>query len=557
MLLSGTLLAVITSVFFMTDTLVAGIMLGEKAVEAVNIVLPVYSMAEFIALIFTLGVPILYVNKLGAFHKKEADRCFGMGLLVTAVVGLLLFFLIQLCKDSYLESFLQDGKIYGLAEDYLDWIKYVIMLIPANFLLNGMVYADGDEDLALAGGLMNGIGHIVFAVFLSQSMGIKGLGLASFISIAVSFLVLLVHFFRKSNTLRLRLYFSFRLLGSILKYGIVDACAYLFISLFTAGLSYYMISYFGEETLIVMSVFALIKETQLIFDGIGEAITPIMSMYLGEETYPGVRKVWKLARRSVRIESLIISLLLIIFAPQLISILGVEDATVAGEAAWGLRILSLTLIFSCRMFLDSSYFILINRIPLGVLACLLRDLIPALPFTLLGGWIGGIYGMFVGLMISPVAGYAMLVLYVRIRYGPESYALFLTEKEKNQSRILYEFSVTPDHITQIRDQIGERLTEKGFADSLVNKTMLLFEELFMTIYEKNSGREVLAECAVEMGEHILLILKDDGENLDLTDTDREVHSLRAYILSNLMGTYTTKRVHFLTLSYNRNAIEVS
>ena len=557
MLFSGTMIALLSTAYFVTDTVVAGIMMGESTVEAVNVVLPIYSMANFIALVFTLGIPILYVNNLGAFRKEEADRFFGMGVILTTLIGALLFLILLFFGDGYIHYYVQDGLIYTQAKDYLEWIKYSVMLVPLNYLLVGMIYADGDEDLSTMSGLVAGIGHIVLSVIFCYKMGASGLGLASFVSMAASFPVLFIHFFRKKNTLSFRPSFSVRYLGKILKYGIVDAGAYLFISVFTAGVSYFMIGYFGVEVLIVVSVFSLLKELQLIFDGIGEAVTPIMSMYLGEETYPGVRNVWRLARRSVRIESLIMSVLIVIFAPQIISVLGIEDPYVAGEAILGLRLLSVTLIFSCRMFLDSSYFILIDKIPLGVLACALRDLIPALPLTILGGWIGGIYGMFVGLMISPVLGYALLILYVRIRYGPGNYALFLCKKEKQINKKLYEFPVTPVNIIQVRDQIGDELKENGYSDDIVNKTMLLFEELFMSIHDGNKGKKVHAECAVEMGERIRLVLKDDGEKLDLTDMDREVNSLRSYILSNLIGTYTRRRVHFLTLSYNRNAIEVN
>ena len=73
MLFSGTMIALLSTAYFVTDTVVAGIMMGESTVEAVNVVLPIYSMANFIALVFTLGIPILYVNNLGAFRKEEAE----------------------------------------------------------------------------------------------------------------------------------------------------------------------------------------------------------------------------------------------------------------------------------------------------------------------------------------------------------------------------------------------------------------------------------------------------------------------------------------------------
>ena len=108
----------------------------------------------------------------------------------------------------------------------------------------------------------------------------------------------------------------------------------------------------------------------------------------------------------------------------------------------------------------------------------------------------------------------------------------------------------------LRDEIGEKLRKCGYSAGTVNRTMLLFEELFMLIYDHNPGRKVLAECSVELGDKVRLIAKDDGNMLDLTDTDLEVSSLRSYIVSTLVGNLTEKRVRFVTLSFNRNALEI-
>jgi len=69
------------------------------------------------------------------------------------------------------------------------------------------------------------------------------------------------------------------------------------------------------------------------------------------------------------------------------------------------------------------------------------------------------------------------------------------------------------------------------------------------------GRKVLAECTVDIGDVIRLTTKDDGRIVNLTDTNRDVSSLRTYILSNLLESHTVQRVHSLLLSYNRNALE--
>ena len=556
MLSSGTVLMILTAAMGIADTLIAGLLLGEDAVTGICLVQPIYSLASFFAVACSYGVPILYAGKTGAFRKAEADRCFGVGLTVAAAAGVLMFAAILAGGHAYLNAYGSGGAVHAGAAEYLDWLKYAVLLLPLNELLGGMVFADGDERISLAANLTQGALKAVLSVALCRGMGTKGLAIASLISFAAAILLYALHFFRPGNTLKPNLAFSPAVLREIVRFGIVDASTYLFSSLFTAAVSFFILRRFGPEMLILVSAVTLVKEAQILFEGIGEAITPIISIYLGEETYPGVRKVWKLARWSLWLESVLSTAVLLACAPLIVGMLGIRDPVTAGYAVRGIRMLSLTLIFTCRLFLDSSYFILIERIPLGIFDSLLRDLLPALPLAVLGGLAGGVPGLFAGLAIAQPLGYLLSVLYISRRYGPENYALFIAEAERRKNVKLFEFTVQPDTVVQVRDRIGAALKESACPEAQVNRTMLLFEELFMLIYDCNPGRTVLAECAVDIGDSIRMITKDNGRIVDLTDTDRDVSSLRAYTLSSLLEAKTTQRGHYLALSYNRNVLVI-
>ena len=411
MLGSGTILMVLTTIMGIADTLIAGMMLGESAVSGICLALPIYSLASFFAVFLSYGVPIIYAGEMGAFRKAEADRSFGVGLTVSLGSGILMFLFVLLWGDAFLRAYHPGTQVYAYASDYLVWMKSAVLLLPLNELLDGMLFADGDEHISLATNLAQGCVKIILSVVLCRSMGVQGLVLASVISFAVSLLISCVHFFRPGNTLRVNLAFSPAILRNIMKYGIVDAGTHLSLSLFTVAMNFFVMRVLGPEKLILVSVITLLRESQILFEGIGEAITPLMSMYLGEKCYPGVRRVWKLAVWSVRAESLLATAFLLVSAPAVVSLIGIRDPLTASCAVRGLRIMSLTLIFSCRLFLDSSYFILVDNIGLGVLDTCLRELVPALPLAVLGGLLGGADGMYIGLMVSPALGCAVGSVY--------------------------------------------------------------------------------------------------------------------------------------------------
>ena len=556
MLFSGTVLMVLTALMGTADTVIAGIILGENAVAGVCLALPVYALASFFAVGFSYGVPILYSRQTGAFRKAEADRCFGVGLTVNSLIGILMFIAITIGGDAYLRLFIDGGPVYDSGSEYLRWMKYAVLVLPLNELLDGMVFADGDERITLVANLTQGLLKLALSVVLCRAMGAKGLAIASLIGFAVSIGISCLHFIRPGNTLKLNFAFSPAMLLDIVQFGIVDASSHLFVSLFTFAIDFFVAARFGTEMVILVSVVALLREGQIVFEGIGEAITPIISVYLGEGNCAGVRKVWKLARWSERIESLLCTSLLLAGAPWIVGLLGIENPATAQCAAWGLRMLSVTLIFTCRMFLDSSYFILVDRIALGVFDTLLRELFPALPLAVLGGFVGGVHGMFIGLTISPPLGYLLSFEYIKRRYGGENYPLFLADLEWEKKAKWFEFRALPDSIVGVRDRLGDALKAGGCSDRQTNRAMLLFEELLMGIHDCNPGRTVLAECAIEIGDVVRIITKDDGRIVDLTDSDLDVSSLRAYTLSNLLQAHAARRVHMPALSYNRNVLEI-
>ena len=351
MLGSGTVLMVLTAIMGILDTLIAGIILGEEAVAGICLVLPIYSLASFFAVGFSYGVPILYARKMGEFQKEEADQCFGVGLTVISVISILMFAGILLGGDAYLRSYQTDIEVYENARAYLGWMKYAVLVLPFNELLDGMLFADGDETISLTANLIQGLLKVVLSILFCRNMGVKGLALASFIGFVASILLSCIHFFRPGNTLKPNLAFSWDQFLEILKYGIVDASTHLFISVFTMCINFFLIRQFGSEMLVLTAVISLLKEGQILFEGIGEAITPLISVYLGEENVHGIRKVWKLARWSLWAESLLATVFVLAAAPAIVQYLGILEPLTARYATGGLRILSLTLFFTCGCFL--------------------------------------------------------------------------------------------------------------------------------------------------------------------------------------------------------------
>ena len=556
MLLGGTLTMTVVSLLLMSDSIIAGIFVGEEAVAGVTLVTPIYSLAAFFGSVFSLGVPILYATEMGRFNKDRADHVFGFGILMSIVIGVVLFVVITVFGSSYLSSDSVSQGILSQAEDYLFWMRFTILVMPLQMLIGAAVYSDGDETISTVASGIQGLGNIVFSVILSHSMGVAGIGLASFLFNVVSLLIFLIHFLKKSNSLRFNLYFSFRMMKDVVRFSIIDSSSYLFLAAFTALLNMYITDHFGSEYLIIVSTITLCREFQLVFEGIGEAMEPPLSVYAGEHSKEGLRSIYGLANKTAIIEGIIVSVALIIFAPFVPSILDVSSPDLAHWVQETVRVTALGSTFVSLLYLLTSYYLIIERILLGLVACAMRDILFSISLIFVFGGIWGLFGLYVGLFAAPIVAYAVVRLYLKLRYGKDS-PLLLQKVYGDESSYLYNLTTEPEDIIRVQHEVETLLKEHEVEKKIVSRVSLLIEEMYMFIRQMNDNKAVLAECTVFIRpEGVQLISKDGGVPFDMADEELSIKSLSAYTVASYLEKRDFGNRHLTTMSFNRSSFLV-
>ena len=547
----------VVSALLMSDSVIAGSIIGQNAVEGITLVTPVYSLAAFFGAAISLGIPIIYSEAMGEFNKEKADHSFGFGLLMSIIVGTLLFILTTFLGDIYLRSNSPREAVLNEARNYLYWMRFTILLMPLQMHIAAAVYTDGDETLSTAANIVQGIGNIAGSIILSRHMGIRGIGLASFLFNVVALIVLFFHFTKKSNSLRINLYFSGKMLIDVLRFSIIDSSSYLFLSILTAILNAYISSSFGSAYMITISAVALCRELQMIFDGIGEAITPILSVYFGEKNKSGLRLIYKVARRTAILEGLIVTILLIIFAPFVPKVLNITDTGLTALVITEIRLIALGSTFVSLLYLITSYYLVIERISLGLFSSALRDVILSGIFALIFGNILGLKGVFIGMAVAPLAAYIILMIYITLRYGRDNRPLLLGEIAGNSKSYLFDLYTEPTEIIGLQKDIEKTLMENGIDNRAVAQVKLLIEELYMLIREKNDNRSVLCECSIILhNDNVQIITKDEGILFDISKEDVDVTSLTAFAVSSYMEKMGNTRRRLTTMSFNRSSFKV-
>ena len=559
LLLSSTIGQLVITVLTLSDSVIAGVMLGEDSVAAICLVIPAYSLAAFGSNLIAVGVPILYNRAMGEFDKERADRYFSFGLLISLVMGLILYTVFMLFGDAYLSFYEPSIEVLNAAKDYFFWYKYTFLLLPLYTLMYSMVLADGDETLSTVSGIVQIIGNVACSIVLAKFIGIEGIGFGSLVGTLAALTVSFAHLFCKGNSLKLGFYFSSKWFVDVFKYGVIDAGDYLFLACYIATMNRFISSAFGPEMLVLGAVVLFIKEVQVVFDGVGEAFTPLMNIYLGEESYDAVKKCYSLSLKTAVVEGFIVMLLMVLVAPLIVKLYDITDPVTSAYAAGGVRIESLGLVFLSLLYLLSSYYLLIDRIKLGFFVSALQNFLAVAPVSIVLGYFFGIYGMFAGVAVGPAVAYLISVLYIRIRYGKDNYPLLLSENLKGFNHKFYEFKLDPKSIVGTQQQVEKYLSENGIDRKVVSKVKLLIEDLFMLIYEKNGeDNAVYAECTVIIRDTgVQLITKDDGVLFDLSSEDVIAGSIIEFMVSGYMEKLKGNKKYLTTMSYNRNTFRIN
>lgn len=547
---TGSVTTIIQYLLILSDTIVVGQILGEQELAAINVVKPFHSAAIFLASLISIGTSVFYSYEIGKFDRDKANKLFGQGVILSSGAGLLMLIIGAIGKTSYFSYLALSDSAAAAAADYYFYYQFVILLLPLYTVLLELVYSDGDGLICNISSGVQIIVNVAASVFLCFKLGILGVGLGTFLGIIASIAVLLVHFFRKQNSLRFVWHISIKDTLKVMRCGITDSSAYLFIGLTSFAATKFVVYMFGEYYLPVLLMVFNVIELTIVFDGIGQAVTPIVNIYRGEDNRAGIKRVMKTALFYAVAEGILLSLILLLFGGGIAGLFGLSDAELIGLGGTAVCLISPFFFCTGVLFLLTTYYMIIEKVALATIITGIKDWLIPSAFICLFGYGLGINGVWIGLGLAPFASIVAVLLFIFFRYGKAKFPL-LFEKETREAYI-FDAELTRQGVMKVRDEVGELLSAKEISSRTVNRIMLCIEETGMLTLEKNKGGKVSMECSVLIGDEIQIILRDDGVIYDMTDPDNPVDSLRSYTVAQLMLRMAQKR-SLNTMGCNRNS----
>lgn len=293
--------ALITSIYSIVDIAMVGQYHGPEGSAALAVVAPVWNIIYSLGLLMGIGGSVLFSTIRGKADGdiKKSNEYFTSSVIGAIILALVIWLVIIFFDRQLLLVFGAQDNTLTLAREYVRPIKAAIPCFLFNQMLAAYLRNDGNPALAtgavLTGGIFNIFGDYFFV--FTCDMGAFGAGLATAIGSALSFLVMLSHFFMKKNTLRL---VKPENLPGKLKEITVTGFSTFFIDvamgILTILFNRQIVIYLGTNELAVYGVIVNISTfVQCCAYSVGQASQPIISTNFGAGKGGRIRETLKYA----------------------------------------------------------------------------------------------------------------------------------------------------------------------------------------------------------------------------------------------------------------------
>lgn len=401
----------VMAIYNIVDTMFVS-WLGTEATGATQVVLPIVMVVSSIGLTFGMGGGGYVSRLLGADNKTEANKVASVSFGLSFLIGIILTILLISLLSYVLSFFGASGGVLIEAKKYGLFIAIGGVFMTSNMTLNNLLRGDGSSKLSMiamaTGTILNIILDPIF-IFVFK-MGITGAAIATTISQAVSFIILISTYLKKKSVVEISIkYFkpSKVMMMEIMKIGIPTFIRQVLFSISLGFLNRAAMGEGGEDLLAAVGlVFRITMLPMYIIFGLAQGFQPVVGYNFGAKNQKRVNDSLKYTLIAGFVISVFSCLMLIIFSRPMIGIFK-PDPKVMDLGIRGLLFFSFSLLLMSFNNTISVFFQAIGKGKQSIILALSRQGIFYIPLCLILPRLLGKDGV---LLVQPFADVITLIL---------------------------------------------------------------------------------------------------------------------------------------------------
>lgn len=346
------------------DSMIVGHVVGQDAVSAINLVLPLVEILNCMGFLICFGANAICAQAIGSNDMDKVARTFTATILTVMTLGLTVSLGISVFSREIVEAMSEEPRLNDMAYDYIHHYAMGGWLQMLSYGLCLFVATDGRPRMVtiavVAGAVVNGLVDVLTISLLG--MGVEGAALGSLSMFTVNILILVGYLRKPSSSYRLK--WPGKSVAGIFSANVKEG-APITISNTLMAVTIMMINdivleNLGSEGLFIWSVcLQMLLLSYVFIDGVIESMFAIGGVLMGERDLRGLGILVRQAL--IVISTLVAFVIVLMYLPNVVGFLfGVQAGTpIAIELNRVLRIFALMLIpFSVSQVLLSAYQIL-------------------------------------------------------------------------------------------------------------------------------------------------------------------------------------------------------
>ena len=362
--------------------------IGSLAITGVGITMPIMTIILAFGMLIGIGATANISLNLGKGNRPTAEKLLGNAFTLSIIVGLAIAIVGTICANPILNLFGASENTLFYAKEYLNIILLGCTFNILSFSLNSTVRADGNPKMSSLTMVIGcGTNIILDYVFIFIfNLGVKGAALATIISQAITFFIILYYYTIGNSNLKLKVE-NFKL-----KKHLVTMTFAIGIAPFATQIANSLVQVIANNALktygsdLAIGAMTVIISLNIVFMmpifGINQGCQPIIGFNYGAKKYKRAKETFKYATMAACVICIIGFTIIQCFPTQIISLFN-NDPKLTNLAMRGIRIYLLMMPIVGINIVATSYYQSIGKAKVSMFVSLLRQVILLIPFTII------------------------------------------------------------------------------------------------------------------------------------------------------------------------------
>lgn len=362
--------------------------IGSLAITGVGITMPIMTIVLAFGMLIGIGTTANISLNLGKGNRTTAEKLLGNAFTLSIIVGLAIAITGTIFANPILNLFGASENTLFYAKEYIGIILLGCTFNILSFALNSTVRADGNPKMSSITMVIGCGANIIldYLFIFVLNLGVKGAALATIISQAITFFIILYYYTAGNSNLKLKIE-NFKL-----KKHLVTMTFAIGIAPFATQIANSLVQVIANNALktygsdLAIGAMTVISSLNIIFMmpifGINQGCQPIIGFNYGAKKYERAKEAFKYATIAACVICIIAFISIQCFPTQIISLFN-NDPELTTLAIKGIRIYLLMMPVVGINIVATSYYQSIGKAKISMFVSLLRQVILLIPFTII------------------------------------------------------------------------------------------------------------------------------------------------------------------------------